>query len=215
MWVPRATLSLDQFSDIVEFFKAACKSVDVTMDRFRLEHCSETEVQEVRERLRTSRVYSLEISGSEPTIRLSLGNSVTSGLYVDDADDVASTGLAQQVMTTLRRRRLMFMYLLPIVGFGIGIGIPLLAISLLNPSWSMRGIVIVGDISHAGEALTLLCGVGLLLRFRRVPVLSLEKQSERRPFLETHKHDLLKGALLLFLGSLLTLAVQLILKWVK
>jgi hypothetical protein len=208
---PQTSLNLDQFTDIVRLFKDTCKSVEVTIDRFRLEDCSEAEILELRGHLRASKVYSLEIHGAGPDVALYLDGESRNKMFVHDADDAASTGLAQQVMKKLPPRRLV--NLVRLAGFPVAMAILFCAISLMDTSWSMRGgLDTLRNIARTAMAIAAL---SLLLYFRRVPVLSLEKQSERRPFLETHKHDLLKGAILLFLGSILTLAVQLILKSVK
>src|ERR1035441_9946600 len=80
--LPKTRLHLGQFWQITRLFKDTCESVEVTLGDFRLEDCSDAEVQEIVERLGTTKVYSISVYGSKPTVHLDLNNKWRQSVYL-------------------------------------------------------------------------------------------------------------------------------------
>jgi hypothetical protein len=210
--LPKTRLHLGQFWQITRLFKDTCESVEVTLGDFRLEDCSDAEVQEIVERLGTTKVYSISVYGSKPTVHLDLNNKWRQSVYLADADDPTSLGLAGQV------RKLLPHHLISPVslkGLILGNAIAFLLNFLTsNVAWAKQGMVHTA-LELLDSTIVIAVAVGLVAYFLPGPVLYLEKRAERKTFLSVHGYDLLKGALLLILGSALTLIVQLVLKSMK
>lgn len=216
--LPKTRLHLEEFWEIAQLFKESCKSVEATIDRFRLEDNSEAEIQNLRESLRTPRVYGLGIHGSEPTVHLDICSDwklgpQRRGIFLLDADDSTSLGLAKKVTKALPRRRLadFLGWKAYLSGLAATVSVPLL---IHYAAWARHGIGPAALLALFLFALALQI-ISLLFRIRPGPVLYLERHSERKSFLTAHGHELLKGAILLMLGSVLTVAVQLILRWLR
>ncbi|MGA7237195.1 MAG: hypothetical protein WBY44_16030, partial [Bryobacteraceae bacterium] len=97
-------LYLDDFLNIVKLLKENCKSVEVELDGYQLESCSEEELAELRERLPAPFVHEIDIRGRSPRIWLRLQKEFRE-LDISDADDLLSIGLAEKIVASMPRRR--------------------------------------------------------------------------------------------------------------
>jgi hypothetical protein len=182
-----------------------------------LEDCSQAEIDEIRENLRTSKVYDLKIYGSGPTVHLDLCKGwilfSRCGLYLEDADNSTSLGLAQKITRVLPRCRLANFLGWKTFTLGV-VGLPVWQILFGNSAWAKHeiGLAVRSVLGISAWALIFLSVFSDSLTG---PALYLEKHSQRKSFFAAHGYELLKNTIVAIVAFILGLLGQLILKSLK
>ena len=108
-----------------------------------------------------------------------------------------------------------FLRLVSLKGWLIANVILLLNLFLMSEfTWAKQGAGHIA-LDVLDKIVSIAIVVGVLAHFLPGPVLYLERRDERKTFLSVHGYDLLKGAFLLMLGSVLTIIAQLVVKSMK